>query len=120
MIIIVGSEPELYSGWVGQSVSRSTCSTLVLGSLRLTPKYGIHPQELPSHLCVLLVSGEATPKQDERLHLLQKPLTTVIIARGNSSYRTNRTGVYIIEVVTQDFQGSIVLCQEQEVAILSV
>ena len=77
-------------------------------------------EELPSHLYVLLVSGEATPKQDERLHLFQKPLTTVIIARGNSSYRINRTGVYITEVVTQNFQGSIVLCQEQEVAILSV
>ena len=41
------------------------------------------PTYTPTHLCVLLVSGEAAPKEDERLHLLQRPLTTILIANGH-------------------------------------
>ena len=39
-----------------------------------------------THLCVLLVFGEAAAKKNERFHLLQKPPTTAITAKGNGSY----------------------------------
>ena len=73
-----------------------------------------------THLCVLLVFGEAAAKKNEWLHLLQKPFFTVITTRDSGSCGIRETGAHnIIEVVTQDLQGSIVLRQEQEVATLS-
>jgi len=73
-----------------------------------------------THLCVLLVSGEAATKKDERLHALQKSLATVITARSNCNPQIRGTEMHnITEVMTKDVQGSVVLCQEQEVAILS-
>ena len=71
-----------------------------------------------TYLCVLLVSGETTPKENERIHLLKNTINT--IAGGNIGHWIIGAGAYnITEVVMQDLQGSIVLCQEEEVAILS-
>jgi len=70
-----------------------------------------------THLCVFLIFGEAAAKKDERLHLLERPLTTVTATKGCQIWGTGMHN--IVEVVAKDLQGSVVLCQEQEVAILS-
>jgi len=70
-----------------------------------------------THLRVLLVFGKAATKKDERFHPPQKPLTTAITARSLGSCWTRTYN--ITEVLAKDVQGSIILCQEQQVAILS-
>jgi len=49
-----------------------------------------------THLCVLFVFGEAAAKKNERLHVLQKSLTTVITARGNYSPQIRGTEMHDI------------------------
>ena len=68
----------------------------------------MHPPPPPPHphphLCVLLVFGETAPKQDVGLRgeVILCPLTPHM------------------EIVLQDVQGSIVLSQKQQIAILTV
>ena len=56
------------------------------------------------HLCILLVLGEAAPKQDVRLR------GDVIILRPLTAH---------VEIVLQYVQGSIILSQEEQIAVLS-